>query len=129
MRLSAFNPRRALKPGMYGTAEFQTNTRRVLTVPRDAVVDTGLAQHIFVATGPGHFEPREITTGTKLAQRIEIASGLKAGDSIVAAGAFLIDSESRLRASSGPSGHGHTAKQPENNTVTPTPAPHSEHKE
>jgi membrane fusion protein, copper/silver efflux system len=129
VRLSASNPRGTLKPGMYGTAEFQTNARRVLTVPRDAVVDTGPAQHVFVATAPGHFEPREVTTGTKLAQRIEIVNGLKAGERIVVAGVFLIDSESRLRASSGIGGHGHAAKQPENSTPTATPDPHSGHKE
>ena len=42
----------ALRPGLYGTAEFDAGPRRVLTVPRDAVVDTGLEQHVFVASVP-----------------------------------------------------------------------------
>jgi Cu(I)/Ag(I) efflux system membrane fusion protein len=92
------------------------------------VVDTGLAQHVFVATAPGHFEPRPVTTGARLTQRVEIVSGLKQGERIVASGVFLIDSESRLRASTGMAGHGHAAKQPDESTPAVT-GPHSEHKE
>jgi Cu(I)/Ag(I) efflux system membrane fusion protein len=69
----------------------------VLTVPRDAVVDTGQRQHVFVAAG-GRFEPRPVTLGVQLADRVEIRSGLDEGERIVAAGVFLLDSESRLRA-------------------------------
>jgi len=129
VRLTAANPRGALKPGMYGTAEFQSNPRRVLTVPRDAVVDTGLAQHVFVATGSGRFEPREVTTGSKLAERVEIVSGLKQGERVVAAGVFLIDSESRLRASSGMTGHAHSARPAEQSTPASVPDAHSGHQE
>ena len=129
VRLTAANPRGALKPGMYGTGEFQSNPRRVLTVPRDAVVDTGLAQHVFVATGSGRFEPREVTTGSKLAERVEIVSGLKQGERVVAAGVFLIDSESRLRASSGMTGHAHSARPAEQSTPASVPDAHSGHQE
>jgi hypothetical protein len=58
-----------------------------MTVPRDAVVDTGLQQHVFVATGD-RFEPREVTLGLQLADRVEVRSGLKDGERIVAAGVF-----------------------------------------
>jgi Cu(I)/Ag(I) efflux system membrane fusion protein len=86
---------------MYGTATFQTSTREALTVARDAVVDTGLEQHVFVVEHPGHYVPRRVEVGALLGDRIEIRSGLKEGDSVVASGVFLIDSESRLRASGG----------------------------
>jgi multidrug efflux pump subunit AcrA (membrane-fusion protein) len=129
VRLTAANPRGALKPGMYGSAEFQSNPRKVLTVPRDAIVDTGLAQHVFVATGSGRFEPREIKTGSKLAERVEIVSGLKQGERVVAAGVFLIDSESRLRASSGMTGHAHGAKEADSGGPATAPDAHSEHEE
>ena len=39
-----------------------------MTVPRDAVVDTGLQQHVFVATGD-RFEPRAVMLGLQLADR------------------------------------------------------------
>jgi Cu(I)/Ag(I) efflux system membrane fusion protein len=73
-------------------------------VPRDAVVDTGLQQHVFVATGD-RFEPRAVTLGVQLADRIEVRTGLEEGERIVAAGVFLLDSESRLRATGGAAGH------------------------
>ena len=89
-------------------AELVTTGQDVLTVPRDAVVDTGLQQHVFVATGD-RFEPRPVTLGVQLADRVEIRSGLQEGEQIVAAGVFLLDSESRLRATGGSGGHNHGA--------------------
>jgi Cu(I)/Ag(I) efflux system membrane fusion protein len=106
VRLSAANTGGALRPGLYGTADFTTAGPEVLTVPRDAIVDTGLQQHVFVATGD-RFEPRPVTLGVQLADRVEIRSGLQEGEQIVAAGVFLLDSESRLRATAGGSGHNH----------------------
>jgi Cu(I)/Ag(I) efflux system membrane fusion protein len=49
VRLSAANPGGALRPGLYGTAAFDSAGQNVITVPRDAVIDTGLQQHVFVA--------------------------------------------------------------------------------
>ena len=106
VRLAAANPRGALKPGLYGAAVFETSGRTTLTVPRDAVVDTGLQQHVFVPEGE-QFAPRPVTVGTRLADRVEILDGLAAGDQVVAAGVFLLDSESRLRATGGTTGHNH----------------------
>ena len=44
--------------------------------------------------------------GVQLADRVEVRSGLKEGERIVAAGVFLLDSESRLEAT-GAGGHNH----------------------
>jgi len=106
VRLSAANPGGALRPGLYGTATFESAGQNVITVPRDAVVDTGLQQHVFVAAGD-QFEPRSVVVGAQLADRVEIRGGLKEGEEIVAAGVFLLDSESRLRATGGAGGHSH----------------------
>ncbi len=108
VRLSAGNLAGALRPGLYGTATFETAGHNVLTVPRDAIVDTGMQQHVFVAAGD-RFEPRPVTVGVQLADRVEIRDGLKEGEQIVAAGVFLLDSESRLRATGGAGGHTHGA--------------------
>jgi Cu(I)/Ag(I) efflux system membrane fusion protein len=128
VRLSAVNPGGTLRPGLYGTVAFQSSGPQVITVPRDAVVDTGLQQHVFVATGD-RFEPRAVSLGVQLADRVEVRSGLKEGERIVAAGVFLLDSESRLRATGGGGGHsGHgppaaTQKVP----AAPAPGPHAGH--
>ena len=97
-----------LRPGLYGEASFQAGPHAALTVPRDAVVDTGETQHVFVVEGDGRFVPRLVTLGHRLEERVEVRDGLREGDAIVASGVFLIDSESRLRASGG-TGHAHGA--------------------
>ena len=130
VRFSAANPGGTLRPGLYGTADFVTTGQLVLTVPRDAVVDTGLQQHVFVATGD-RFEPRPVTLGLQLADRVEIRSGLQEGEQIVAAGVFLLDSESRLRATGGSGGHSHGAPAVPDDAPTGAPAapakPHAGH--
>ncbi len=103
VRFSVANPGGTLRPGLYGTAVFTMRGEPVLTVPRDAVVDTGREQHVFVSHGE-HFVPRVVTLGVQLADRVEIRSGLTEGEQVVAAGVFLLDSESRLRATGGGSG-------------------------
>jgi Cu(I)/Ag(I) efflux system membrane fusion protein len=127
VRFSAGNPTGALRPGLYGTAAFASTGQRVITVPRDAVVDTGVQQHVFVATGD-RFEPRAVTLGVQLADRVEIRSGLAEGERIVAAGVFLLDSESRLRATGGAGGHSHGAPTtPQDTPTAPATDPHAGH--
>jgi Cu(I)/Ag(I) efflux system membrane fusion protein len=141
VRFSASNRRGTLRPGLYGTAVFEAVSDPVITVPRDAVVDTGLQQHVFVAAGDT-YEPRPVTVGVQLADRVEIRSGLREGERIVAAGVFMLDSESRLRATGGSGGHNHgspsTPQAPvraprsaERTADAPPPAadPHAGHRE
>lgn len=139
VRFSAANANGGLRPGLYGTALFESPGPPVITVPRDAVVDTGQQQHVFVSTGD-RLEPRAVTLGVQLADRIEIRSGLAEGERVVAAGVFLLDSESRLRATGGGGGHAHgapvsaaaapgtTGQPPEAGApASPASAPHTEH--
>jgi Cu(I)/Ag(I) efflux system membrane fusion protein len=132
VRFSAASPAGALKPGLYGTAAFESVGEPTITVPRDAIVDTGRQQHVFVATGD-RFEPRPVTLGVQLADRVEIRSGLAEGERIVAAGVFLLDSESRLRATGGGGGHsshgasGAPASAPET-PAAPVTDPHADHR-
>lgn len=130
VRLSVANPGGGLRPGLYGTAAFETSGAEVITVPRDAVVDTGLVQHVFVAIGD-RFEPRTVTLGAQLADRVEVRTGLEVGERIVAAGVFLLDSESRLRATGGAIGHsGHGAPIATQDTpAAPASGPHAGHKQ
>lgn len=111
VRMSVPNTDGLLRPGMYGSGLFPITAREALTVGRDAVIDTGETQHVFVHTAQNIFEPRQVKVGARFAGRVEILDGLVAGDHVVTAGVFLLDSESRLRASGG-SGHaGHDNNQ------------------
>ncbi len=116
------NPTGALKPGLYGAVRFDLAPHVAVTVPRDAVVDTGDRQLVFVVEHPGHYVPRTVKLGVSLAERVEIIQGLEAGESVVAAGVFLIDSESRLRASGGGTGHAHGGEGAEPAPAAPKPA-------
>ena len=74
-------------------------------VPADAVLDSGLKKTVFVDRGQVYFEPRQVETGWRLGNRIEITRGLSPGERIAVSGAFLIDSESRMeQAAAGISG-------------------------
>lgn len=105
VRMTVSNIGGALRPGMYGTAQISAAPRYALTVGRDAVIDTGISQHVFVRGGDNRFEPRTVKVGAKAGDRVEVLEGLAAGEQVVSAGVFLLDSESRLRAS-GATGHG-----------------------
>ena len=87
-----------LRPGMYGTVYLDLPSTTGLTVPAEAVVDTGEMHYVFVAKDGGHFEPRQVKIGGRVKDRVEILSGVSEGETVVTTGNFLIDSESRLRA-------------------------------
>jgi Cu(I)/Ag(I) efflux system membrane fusion protein len=72
-----------------------------IAVPADAILDAGLRKRVFVERADGAFEPREVETGWRFGNRVEIVSGLSAGDRVVVSGTFLLDSESRMRHGAG----------------------------
>lgn len=127
VRFEVPNADGALRPGLYGTATFHGAPREALTVPRDALVETGEAAHVFVVSAEGRYEPRTVRPGQRLKDRVEVRDGLAEGESVVASGVFLIDSESRLRASGGAgtghSGHGGGRREPAPGTSAPSAAP------
>jgi membrane fusion protein, copper/silver efflux system len=92
----------ALRPGMYGTLFFDAvlDPDR-LSVPAEAVVMTGERNLVFVVRPDGVLEPREVVLGARGDGRVQILSGVAAGDRIVASANFLVDAESRLATGSG----------------------------
>lgn len=88
-----------LKPGMYANVELQVSLGRGLTVPADALVDSGARQLVFVAEGDGYFQPRDVKVGHRLGDRVQILDGLTAGEQVAASATFFLDSESQLGAS------------------------------
>ena len=91
------NPDFELKPGMYATAEIVTQpVADAIQVPREAVIDTGTRQIVFVAEGDGHFTPRKVRMGmTGDDDQVQILEGLAPGETVVTSGQFLMDVESR----------------------------------
>lgn len=98
VRLEMDNPGYALKPGMFVDVDFPVSLPPAVTVPVEAVLDSGLRKVVFVDRGNGYFEPRRVETGWQVGDRLEIVHGLMAGERIVVSGNFLLDSESRMKA-------------------------------
>ncbi|MBI2194683.1 MAG: efflux RND transporter periplasmic adaptor subunit [Planctomycetes bacterium] len=79
-----------------GSAMQHVEYEQVLSVPFDSVIDTGVRKTAFVDRGGGVFEAVEITVGPRTGEYYPVLGGLKAGDRVVTAGAFLLDAEARL---------------------------------
>ena len=64
VRLRFSNPQLKLKPEMFAQVKIESPvTHNAVVVPSDAVIDTGLKQHVFISLGGGKFEPREVKLG------------------------------------------------------------------
>lgn len=97
VRLVAANPGYVMRPDMFVNVELAVSGPPAITVPLDAVLDSGLRKTVFVDRGNGYFEPRQVETGRSLGERVEVVRGLMPGEKIVVSGNFLIDSEARLQ--------------------------------
>ena len=102
VRLEIDNPSYELRPSMFVDVEFPVSFPETIHVPVDAVVDSGLRKTLYVERTNGSFEPREVRTGWQSGDRVQIISGLSAGERVVRSGAFLLDSETRMK---GPGDH------------------------
>ncbi len=98
-RLEFSNPSGKLKPDMYVNVVFGGSMGRGVAVPESAVISTGERMVVFIAKGDGVFEPREVVTGVKVRGFYEIKKGIGAGEKVVTGANFLLDSESKLKAS------------------------------
>jgi RND family efflux transporter MFP subunit len=98
VRLELDNAKYVFRPGMFVDVDFPFEMPPTLTVPADAVLDSGLRKVVFVDRGNGYFEPRRVETGWQVGDRVEIVKGLMPGERIVVSGNFLLDSESRMKA-------------------------------
>lgn len=123
LRLEAANPGLRLRPEMFVDVEFRASGTRRLTVPAEAVLNSGERQVVFVDLGDGNLLPTDVATGERLGDRVVVTSGLTEGQRVVASGTFLIDAESQLKAALGSmAGHQHGGAPASAATPTPTAA-------
>ena len=89
-RIEVANRDGRLKPEMFANATIAVGGQKeAISVPDEAILLLQGQPTIFVE-GHGGFEPRAVETGGKLAGRTVIKSGLKAGEQVVAAGAYAL---------------------------------------
>ncbi len=100
-RVELANPGGRLVPGMFVTVNFTPASRKnVLTVPSEAVIQTGKRSVVIVAQGDGKFAPTDVEIGLESGGQTEIRKGLALGQKVVVSGQFLVDSEASLRGTS-----------------------------
>ncbi len=120
VRVEFPNPQGDLKPEFFGEILLKGPSHKGILVPLDSVLDAGTQKVVFIALGEGKFEPREVTTGATVGERVEVLSGLQPGEEVIVRANFLVDSESRLKSAlahlsqkagskpdAAPSGHQH----------------------
>ncbi|THJ20475.1 MAG: efflux RND transporter periplasmic adaptor subunit [Nitrospira sp. CG24E] len=100
VRLELPNPGLRLKPGMFGTVTLVTDAARMLVVPKEAVLDTGLRQIVFLDRGEGSYTPYQVKLGRRSQDSVEVLEGIKEGDQVVTSANFLLDAESKLTSAS-----------------------------
>jgi len=101
-RLEADNPHLTMRPEMLVYVDLPLYAPKGLTVPREAVMDSGVAKLVFVQIAKDTFQPRRVETGWEIGSRVQIVRGLAEGEHVAAAASFLMDSETAMRKSDFP---------------------------
>lgn len=97
-----------LRPNMFVKMTIHIDLGKVLSIPENAILDTGIRKIVFIEKEPGLFESKEIKTGKRGTGFIEVLSGINQNEKVVTQGNFLLDSESSLKGIAHPSeGHSH----------------------
>lgn len=106
VRFELANKNGRFLPGAFAYVEMNVPMGKGLVVPENAVIRTGTRAIVFVVHGEHdeHIIPREVKLGPLVADLYRIETGLKPGERVATGAQFLLDSESRLRASSAPGG-------------------------
>lgn len=79
-------PARGLRSGSFGKAFFQVGSRPGIAVPAAAVVQRGSLTSVWAVSGEGIARLRLVKLGRVLDGRVEVLSGLSAGEKVVTAG-------------------------------------------
>lgn len=79
-----------LKPGMYAEIGLGTDPRTSVFVPADSVLHIGRDDFVLVDAGDGLWRITNIQVGEQSGSQVEISSGLKGGERIIAKGAILL---------------------------------------
>jgi cobalt-zinc-cadmium efflux system membrane fusion protein len=108
VRVELPNPAGVLRPGMSASVrlEIAGQETRILSVPAAALQRVGDRWLVFVPHGAAEFEMRSVGRGRDLGQDVEVVSGVKAGETVVVDGAFLLKAEAEKKAG-GVDEHGH----------------------
>jgi len=95
VRLKFPNPNGELKPNMFANVTLHpVSSEQVITIPRSSVIRSGGMTRVVLAEGDGKYRSARIEVGREARERIEVLDGLQAGEKVVTAAHFMLDSES-----------------------------------
>lgn len=100
VRIEVANASGALRPGMSASSRLEVagQSRSILAVPAAALQRVGERWLAFVPKTQYEYEMRPVGRGRDLGNDVEVVSGLRAGETVVVEGAFLLKAEAEKRA-------------------------------
>jgi len=93
IRIQLPNAGGLLKPGMAAYVTLVSHASHSLTLPQEAVIRGGSGDVVWVQVEHNTYRSVMVETGLEDGDRVEIKSGLNAGDVVVTSGAYLLNSE------------------------------------
>lgn len=92
------NPSLTLMPGMYANTTLQLeHHNNALSVPMTALMQNGNQSSVLVVNAQDRVETRNVTTGIRSPTRVEILSGLNAGDHVITGGQSKYQNGEKVR--------------------------------
>ncbi len=79
--------------------EIVTEGGEFLSVPNEAIIESGDTRLVYVQEDPGRYLPREIQSGMQGELYTQILGGVKPGEKVVTFGSFFIDAHYKLKGS------------------------------
>jgi hypothetical protein len=84
------DPQNEIRPGMFAEIGLGTDMRQALLMPADGVLHVGDRDYALAGAEAGSWRIIEVETGELRGSKVEVLSGLKAGDRVLGKGAILL---------------------------------------
>ena len=95
-------PTTDFRAGMFARGEFALGSTDALTIPQEALVVRDGFSYVFVLGPQQRVQQRKVQTGRRIADRVEILSGLEADQSVAVRGAGFLNDGDLVRVSPAP---------------------------
>lgn len=110
----------AFKPGMYARGEFELGSTGALTVPQTAVVVRDGFSYVYRVGADNKVSQLKVQTGRVVGDQIEIQSGVKPEDKLVASGGSFLSEGDTVKVVAAPDVQSKAAVAPANTASTAT---------
>jgi len=79
--------------------EIVTERGEFLSVPNEAIIETGAKRLVYVQQPEGRYVPKEIQAGVQGELYTQVLDGLRPGEKVVTFGSFFVDADQKLKGS------------------------------